>query len=257
MASRRAALRSRVTLLAAVVALAGLGDAQAQAQNLRDGLFGQRPSDGRRRAPPPVARYVSEEGAAFTLDRSGGRPLLKFDSSSEVWALQAQPAPRGDVIYKNDLGDPVLRATRLGGLTLFTEARPGGTAVALAGNGQPIKLAPLGPQALLERLAQASARASRASKRLIPFEADAGPGSAPVVADAAFIMADAVARLSKSAEGRAMLSRLNRVTLVEGKKTGAVLEQGVMRITVVGPLGPAGRPSSERLIAVLDGPDRR
>ena len=42
--------------------------------------------------------------------------------------LQPQPAPRGDVIYKNDLGEPVLRATRLGGVTVFTDHGPAGSA---------------------------------------------------------------------------------------------------------------------------------
>ena len=117
-------------------------------------------------APPPVARYVSETGDVFILDRSQPKPLLKFEHSPEVWVLLPQPGPRGDVIYKNDLGEPVLRATRLGGVTVFTDARPSGAAAALAGGGSSLKLAPLGPQALLERLAQASARASRAARRL-------------------------------------------------------------------------------------------
>ena len=73
---------------------------------LREGLFGQRPSDGRQFPAPPIARYVSEDGDVFTLDRTQPKALLKFDNSYEVWALQPQPAPRGDTIYKNDLGEP-------------------------------------------------------------------------------------------------------------------------------------------------------
>ena len=91
---------------------------------------------------------------------------MKFDDSPEIWALRPHPAPRGDVIYKNDLGEPMLRATRLGGLTLFTADRPGGSPAALTGAGGALRLAPLSPQALLEKLAQASARATRAARRL-------------------------------------------------------------------------------------------
>ena len=122
------------------LAVAGLaGPAWAGPDNLRESLFGQHPAAGRN-SSPPVARYVSQEGDVFVLDRSQNRPLLKFQDSPEVWALKPQPAPRGDIIYKNDLGEPVLRATRLGGLTLFTEDRPGGTAAALAGGGPALRL---------------------------------------------------------------------------------------------------------------------
>ncbi len=238
--------------MATLVAVSGGFGVTSRAQTLREGLFGMRPSDGRRMTPPPVGHYVSEEGAAFTLDRSTTRPLLKYDNSPEVWSLTPQPAPRGDVIYKNDLGQPVLRATRLGGLTLFTDQRPGGSAAALTGESQPLKLPTLGPQALLERLAQASARASRAAKRLIPFEADATPASAPLVADAAVVAAEAVVRIMRRPDSRTLLARFSKVKLIEGKKSGVVLEQGVIRITVTPVLGLTGRPSSERIIAVLD-----
>lgn len=238
--------------MATLVAMTGGLASEASAQSLREGLFGQRPSDGRRMTQPPVGRYVSEEGARFTLDRSTSRPLLKFDDSPEIYALQPQPAPRGDVIYKNDLGEPVLRATRLGGLTIFTESRPGGSAAALDGDSPPIRLPVLGPQALLERLAQASAKASRAARRLIPFEADATPASAPLVADAATITAEAVVRMSRHPDGRAVLGHITKVELVEGNKPGADLNRGVMRISVVPAQGLAGRPSSDRIISVAE-----
>src|SRR5512143_1146081 len=125
-------------------------------ESLRNGLLGRHSTDGRDFAAPPIARYVSEDGDVFTLDRTQSKPLLKFDNSYEVWALQAQPAPRGDTIYKNDLGEPVLRATRLGGITVFTDQRPGGSAAALEGPGTPWRLAIMGPQALFERLYQAT-----------------------------------------------------------------------------------------------------
>ena len=70
---------------------------------------------------------------------------MKFEDSPEVWVLLAAARrPRGDMIYKNDLGEPVLRATRLGGVTVFTDQRPGAGRPALAGAGAPLRLAPWG-----------------------------------------------------------------------------------------------------------------
>jgi len=238
---------------AAVVFAAALGfgsQALAQPDSLREGLFGRPPADGRAMAAPPVARYVSESGDVFILDRSQPKPLLKFENSPEVWALLPQPGPRGDVIYKNALGEPVLRATRLGGVTVFTDARPSGSAAALAGGGSPLRLAPLGPQALLERLAQASARASRAARRLIPFDADATPASSALIADAAIVTSEAVVRLTRTSDGRVVLARLRQVQLVEGRKPSAHMSQGTLKITVAPAEGVSGRPSSERIVMV-------
>jgi hypothetical protein len=230
-------------------ALGVQGPAAAGPMSLRDGLFGFRRFD-RAPAAPLVARYVSEDGGGFTFDRSQPHPLLKFDDSFEVIALQPQPAPRGDVIYKNDMGEPVVRATRLGGVTLFAGQRPGGSAAALAGGAAALRLGVLAPQQLLERLAQASARASRAARRLIPFDAEATPASSALVADAALIASEAVVRMARGG-ARAALDHLQKVRLVEGRKPGAELEHGVMEITVTPAHGLAGRPSSERIVAVV------
>ncbi len=121
---------------------------------------------------PPVARYAAGQGEVFVFDRSSGAALLKFDNSPEIWVLQPSPAPRGDVIYRNDLGEPVLRATRLGGLTLFSANTPGGEAAALMGGADDLQPPPfLPPGAVFQRMLQSSARASRAAQHLIRFDA--------------------------------------------------------------------------------------
>ena len=216
---------------------------------LRENLL-RKHGDGRSFTAPPVARYVSEDGDIFVLDRSQPKPLLKFDGSPEVWALQQQPAPRGDTIYKNDLGQPMLRATRLGGVTLFTPGRPGGSAAALAGAGPTLKLGVMGPQALAERLLQASIRASRAARRGITFEAEATPASSALIADAAIVTSVAVVRMAERRDSRALLGRFQKVLLVEGRRAAAIIDKGVMRITVAPAQGQAGRPSSDRIVAV-------
>jgi len=223
--------------------------ALAGPERLRD-LFRHGGSEQRQFEAPPVARYVSEDGDAFILDRSQGRALLKFDDSPEVWVLAPNPAPRGDTIYKNDQGEPVLRATRLGGITIFTDQRPEGSAAAFAGGGPPLRLSPMGPQALLERLAQASARASHAARRLIPFDADASPASSALIADAAVVASEAVMRMARPGAARAPLARLKQVRLGEGRRAGVQFSRGALQITVAPAQGLAGRPSSERIVAV-------
>ena len=86
-----------------------------------------------RRSLPPSARYIAGTGQGFTLDVTGARPLLRFDRSTEIWVLRPTPAPRGDIIYRNDNGDQVLRVTADGGLTLYTTTAPQGSPVSQAG----------------------------------------------------------------------------------------------------------------------------
>ena len=242
---------------AAVCAAFGFAPA-ASAQNLHDLLFGGHGHPpGRDFAAPPVARYVSEDGDSFTLDLTQDHALLKFENSPEVWALQPHAAPRGDVIYKNDLGEPVLRATRLGGVTVFTDHRRNGEAAAVAGSASPLHLLQLGPQALLDRLGQASLRASHAAHHVIEFDAeDVTPASSAVIADAALVASVAVARLSERPQGRIRLASLKQVFLEEGKRVAAAVQRGALKITVVPALGLAGRPSSGRIAAAIAAPDR-
>ena len=237
-------------------ALAGsAGAAQAQTgHSLRDALFGNRGSESRRSDVPPVARYMSETGGAFILDRAAPQPLLKFENSSEVWVLSPQPAPRGDTIYKNEMGEAVLRATKLGGMTLFTSARPGGDAASLEGRAASIQPpAVISVNVLFQRLVQASARASRAAEHRVLFKTvdDATPATSVMVADTATVTAEAFERMAHDGD-RGLLSRVARVLLAEGRKPGVSLKGGDLTVTYAPDKGVGGRPSSKRIIKIMD-----
>jgi hypothetical protein len=234
-------------LLAA--ACAGRGWAFTSQSALGAYIFGNEAQDQRRAPAPPVARYVSDEGESFVLDRSSPTPLLKFEESQEVFALSAEPAARGDTIYRDDIGEPVLRVTRLGGLILFAHGRPGGAPVALEGMAPGIRLQQLSPAALGQRLLQASYRASRAAKRLIVFDAqEVTPGSEAVFADAAAVAAEAVVRITRRKDAKSLMGRFARVLFAPGPRCGAQVRKGVMSITVNPSQGLAGRPSSARIL---------
>jgi hypothetical protein len=244
-------MKLKTAIFTIAAALIGVGPpALAGPSSLRDVLEFQ---DERRAPPPPVARYMSGDGEEFVLDRSGRTALLKFDQSQEIWVLYPSAAPRGDVIYRNDIGAPVLRATKLGGLTLFTPARPSGAPAALSGGAEFLKLGgPMGAAALLQRLAQASVRASRAAQRLIPFEANGvTPGAETVYADAATVTAEGIARLTRAQDGRLALSHFRKVTLSPGRKPDVSFSGGIIQIILTPNLGMAGRPSSERVAHAL------
>ena len=244
-----------VLVIVAMLAIASPAGAQQTHQSLRDALLGHRgPASSRRPPPPPVARYVSETGSAFVLDRAAPLPLLKFENSAEVWVLSPQPASRGDVLYRNEMGEPVLRATKLGGMILFTDESPNGAAAALVGKATSIRPpVAISPIALYQRMGQASLRASRAVQRQMPFETlqDARPETSVLIAEAATITAEAFERLARRGD-RSVLAGISRVVLAEGDKPGAALRNGALIVTYAPGQGLAGRPSSKRIVKVVN-----
>ena len=238
--------------LAAVLALPAF--AAGPPQSLHDALF---PPDGGALGgmppAPPVARYRLDVGESFVVDRLGrDEALLKFDRGDEVWALKGVTAAHGDMVFKNDLGEPVLRATRWGGLTLFTPSRPEGMAAALEGGAVALHaVSPIGPQALAAVLGQSSARAGRAAGRLVMFNAQNVPGAFDwLFADAAELAADAFVRAAQDGR-RTLVARFSEVHLAPGRTPSVAASGAVVLITVAPDRGVAGRPSSRRIQTVV------
>jgi hypothetical protein len=204
---------------------------------------------------PPVARFQTEAGEPFVLDRSAGRQVfMRFDADPEIWALEPTPGPRGDLIYKNDMGEPMLRATRLGGLTLFTPEKPGGTAAAFAGPAPFLRPPPIvSPGGLLQAFAQASERAARAIRHPITFEAEEVPlGAMGLIADTAIVAAEAFSEVAaRGDQARQSLDRFSKVKIGVGHGPSAKVSGETVRIGVDPERGLAGRPSSHRIAAVI------
>jgi len=242
MATPLAALRLVVTCAVCLSAVALARAASCGPLTLRAHLAPKSDS-------PPAGRYETDEGGVFILDRSSPKPLLKFEDDPEIWALQPAQGPRGDVIYRNDLGEEMLRATSLGGMTVFTEKRPGGSAAALDGASPPLRIASLSPAGLFTRFYQASVRSSRAAQHQIGFETrqDAEAGTAAFLADAAVVASEALVDMAARPQDRAMLAHLVDVVIAQGARPGAAMQKGVLTITIVPTQGVFGRPSSRRI----------
>ncbi|HEY2482356.1 MAG TPA: DUF4908 domain-containing protein [Caulobacteraceae bacterium] len=206
-------------------------------------------------ATPPVARFVIDEGGAFVLDRSHRPPLLKFDDSPEVWVLSPSRGPRGDVLYKDDVGDILLRATKLGGMTVFTSRRPQGSAAALVGATSPLRMTNLGAAALYQRMIQASIRCTRQTRHLVGFEApDADNNSAALIADTAALAAEAVVNVAATPSGRVAANRIGKVVLAKGPRPSVGLQRSALVIYVTPAQGLAGHPSSARIAQAIEQP---
>ena len=220
-------------------------NAQAeQSQALRN----RRPSTP---APPPVGRYVAESGEGFILDRSGRHPLLRFERRDETWVLRPSAAPRGDIIYRNDAGEQVLRVTPGGGMTVYTPRAPSGSPASFAGSGQSLTPPVLGPHLLFRLMAQRSYMVSQAvGGRLVEVNLD-GDQSESLCVEAMIVATEAVIRIARSPTARQYISDLRSITIVEGPRAGVTYAGGRLVVTVDPSQGMAGRPSSARVIRAI------
>lgn len=238
--------------LAALLLAGAAAPAAALTASLRDSL-GASADD--RFAVPMEGRFRPDAGTPFVVDLAADQSLLvRFDSSPEIWVLRPHAGPRGDVIYKNDVGEPVLRATRVGGLTLFTPNNPGGVAAAFAGDAPGLRPPTVStPGDLLRAFTQASARAGRATQQVISFEArDVPLAAAPFFADAAQVVAEAFMRVASRADSATRgIGRWSKVEFFVGRTPSVSAGAGDLRVTLAPERGFAGRPSSERIAGVI------
>jgi hypothetical protein len=202
------------------------------------------------RTQPETGRYIAETGESFIFDRSGSRPLFRFQSRNETWALTARPAPRGDIIYRNDAGDQILRVTPDGGMTLYSVRAPNGSPASMAGPAPALDRPLLGPIQLANLMYQRSAAISRALGRLVVVQLD-GEQDEALCTDALMVTTDAVLRMAASPALRGQLNTLQTVTITEGRSSSVTYVNGELRVTVLPNQGATGRPSSARIIQAV------
>lgn len=215
----------------------------AQAEQSRS-FTGRSPSN----ILPSAGRYVSDGGEGFILDDTGNQTLLRFERRDETWVLRPTAAPRGDVIYRNDAGEQVLRVTPDGGLTVYTPVARGGSPASFSGPGPGLTLPALGPARLFNLMARRSGMITQALGRLVEINVDTGEDSEAVTVDALIIATDAVMRIARSPTARPSLSRLRSISIIEGSNASVIYSGNELKIVVSVAQGLAGRPSSSRII---------
>lgn len=202
---------------------------------------------------PDSGRYVSETGQGFILDRSSNGTLMRFDRSTEVWVLRPSPAPRGDVIFRNDAGDQVLRVTPNGGITLYTTSAPQGSPVSMAGPAPELLAPTLTAFQLMDFILRQSDRATQAVGELVVVDMDIQPGSESVATDALSTAVDAIVRMARSPSLRRDVSRVRMIVITDVGPRQVSFSRGTLRIVIDADAGFAGRPSSARIVRVIAG----
>lgn len=222
-----------------------------QARSLGD-LFNLRTD--RRDQAPPAGRYVAEN-VGFTFDRSSS--AVRFDGGREIIVLMRQSAPNGGVIYFNDVGEPVLKVSGLGGMTLFTPEQPQGIPVSFVAVAAPIRMEVLIRPGLdmsdwVQSMSRDISRAVGPGARIgieapLPLDQDAYP----LLADVLLLTQQAVVRNARRERAREKMRALSTIFVQMGSAPAVKVERDVLRITIAPSRGIAGRPSSEKIARAL------
>ena len=235
-----------VVVLAIMIASAAEAQVRGNAQAEQNETF----QNDSQRGLPANGLYASDVGERFIFDGRGTRPLFRFERREETWVLRSTPAPRGDVIYRNDGGAQILRVTPDGGLTLYTTRTPNGSPASRIGVAPPLELPTLGPIRLFTLMNQRGSLVSQALGRLIVVNLT-GEQSEALMVDALIVTTEAVIRMARTPTFRDRVNGLRSITLVEGSRSSVTFSRGDLRVVVDPRQGQAGRPSSSSIIQAV------
>jgi hypothetical protein len=200
---------------------------------------------------------MSARGEGFILDETqSGAPLLRFDGDDEVFQLSAKPGANGDITFRNDVGQPVLKATRLGGMILFSGTHADiGDPAAVTGQAQAFTPDHLSPVELVVHMGKESLRVTRACNHQVVFSGDFEDPRDDIItlfAETASVATDALVQIASQADTRHSLDRLHEVYLMEGRPPSAKIDKGVLVIKLDPSKGAwGGHPSSKRIVNVV------
>ena len=223
-------------------------------RSLREAMFGKHADNNH---TPIVAHFVSARGEGFVLDESqAGAPLLRFDGGDEVFQLTEKPGANGDLTFRNDVGEPVLKETRLGGVILFSGTHADiGEPAAVTGQASAFTPDHLNPAELWLHMAKSALRVTRASEHQVLFSGDLGEPHDDIItlfAETASVTADALVQIASQGGNRHALDKLHEVYMIEGRPPGARMDNGVLTIKLDPSRGTwGGHPSSKRIVNVV------
>ncbi len=85
-------------------------------------------------------RYQAGDDTVFEIAPAGRNYLLRFADSPEVFVLYVDHASLGGRVLKYDSGKTALQIAGWGGMTLYTDAKPGGLPALRTGDATPPQL---------------------------------------------------------------------------------------------------------------------
>ena len=194
---------------------------------------------------------------SFTLDRYQDKFIVRFADDPEVYVLYSDRASLGGRVLKFDSGAVVLRVAGWGGMTLYTDADPGGAPAERTGDTLPPSLAMVSLSEI-QNAAEDEAEHLAYSRRVhLTFTADwsALAGDARLRAlcsDALQNTARGIERFASTDKARAAFAKkIDQVRIALGSRPIMFLSGRTLNVIFNAQLGYAGRASSRGIARAL------
>ncbi len=238
--------------IAAILALACFASADARAEN----ALSSRLSSEKLGAVAPGDYQAGD--VHFMLDRDGSIYLLRFTGDPEVFVLYSDFTSLGGRVLKYDSGETALQITGWGGMTLYTDAHPGGLPAERNGDSVPPVLQPVSVSEMQNAGADESEHLAYTRRLNVRFDADwkalqNDDGLRASAFDALENTARGIERFAAKGPARkAFAARFDRVRIAEGKKP-LLSTQGKTLVATFNPdTGYRGRASSRAIARGLE-----
>lgn len=197
--------------------------------------------------------YSAGDNIAFSLDLYGGKYLLRFDGNPEIFALQVDRVALGGRVLKYDTGATALRVSVWGGMTLYTEAAPGGLPATRTGDFSALPHPAVSVSDLEAALRDEASHLAYTQRISVHFAAPMDGDAARALAfDSLANIDGGIGRIVANPAGHAaFVKRVQMVRLAQGDKPGVSLSGRVLTVMFDPTQGPAGRPSSRAIAVAL------
>ena len=238
--------------IAAILALACFASAPARAQ----GALSEKLSN--EKLGEVQAGEYQADNVHFSLDQENGYYLLRFDGDPEVFVLYSDFSSLGGRVLKYDSGETALQITGWGGMTLYTDARPGGLPAERSGDCDPPALQSVSLSDMQNATSDESEHLAYTRRLNVSFDADwkALQNNDTLRArafDALENSARGIERFAAKADARkAFAQHFNRVLIEVGAKPLLSTRDKTL-VTIFNPdKGYRGRASSRAIARALE-----
>jgi hypothetical protein len=186
----------------------------------------------------------------FLLDSYGDKYLMRVTGDGEVYVLYSDKAPLGGRALKYDSGAMAIRVSGWGGLTLYTDAEPGGLPAERNGDSLPPSLIPISLSDMENAAEDESEHLAYARQLHVSFTADwaalAGDSRLRALCfDALENTVRGIERFIALAKARAIFAKkIDAVRIALGNKPVIFMSGRTLNVTFNAMHGYAGRASS-------------
>ena len=201
--------------------------------------------------------YEAGDNTHFTLDRANGHYLLRFAGDPEIFVLYGDHASLGGRVLKYDSGKTALQVAGWGGMTLYTDKKPGGLPAMRTGDSVAPSLPPVSLDAVKAAAGDEADHLAYARRLKLSFAADWDQlaGDAELRAqcfDALENAARGIDRFAALPAGhRALSGHIDTVMMQTSGKPTLQLKGRKLIVTYDPDRGYAGRASSRAIAQAL------